>query len=131
MLIDEPPQQRRSRRPLDAARLALTLLAAVVIVVLSLTASRTVAGIEGDLNEASALVPGWLLLPLQFVAAFSTLSLWIGVVGLEIAHRLVLVGHREHVPAMVHAIPGDEVLVDRRQHVHDDVGARDLRRAWP
>jgi uncharacterized membrane protein YbhN (UPF0104 family) len=87
VLIDEPPQQRRSRRPLDAARLALTLLAAVVIVVLSLTASRTVAGIEGDLNEASALVPGWLLLPLQFVAAFSTLTLWIGVVGLEIAQR--------------------------------------------
>jgi uncharacterized membrane protein YbhN (UPF0104 family) len=87
VLIDEPEQVRRSRRPLDAARLALTVAAMVFVVVLSLTASRTVAGIEGDLNEASALVPGWLLLPLTFVAAFSTLTLWIGFVGLEIAQR--------------------------------------------
>ena len=87
VLIDEPEQDRRSRRPLDAARLALTAAGIVFVVVLSLTASRTVAGIEGDLNEASALVPGWLLLPLTFVTAFSTLALWIGFVGLEIAQR--------------------------------------------
>ncbi len=72
---------------MDAARLALTLTGVVLVVVLSLTASRTVAGIEGDLNEASALVPGWVLLPLTFVAAFATLALWIGFVGLEIAQR--------------------------------------------
>ncbi len=87
VLIDEPPMARRSRRPLDAARLALTLAGIVVVVVLSVTAERTVAGIEGDLNEASALVPGWLLLPLALVAAFSTLGVWIGFVGLEIAQR--------------------------------------------
>jgi uncharacterized membrane protein YbhN (UPF0104 family)/tRNA A-37 threonylcarbamoyl transferase component Bud32 len=87
VLIDEPEQVRRSRRPFDAARLALTAVGIVFVVVLSLTASRTVAGIEGDLNEASALVPGWLLLPLTFVTAFSTLALWIGFVGLEIAQR--------------------------------------------
>jgi uncharacterized membrane protein YbhN (UPF0104 family) len=85
--IDEPPTARRSRRPLDAARLALTLTGMVLVVVLSLTASRTVAGIEGDLNEASALVPGWVLLPLTLVAAFATLTVWIGFVGLEIAQR--------------------------------------------
>jgi uncharacterized membrane protein YbhN (UPF0104 family) len=87
VLIDEPPQVRRSRRPLDATRLAITLTGLVVVVVLSLTASRTVAGIGGDLSEASALVPSWVLLPLQFVAAFSTLTVWIGFVGLEIAQR--------------------------------------------
>ena len=87
VLIDEPPTVHRSRRPMDAARLALTLTGVVLVVVLSLTASRTVAGIEGDLNEASALVPGWVLLPLTFVAAFATLALWIGFVGLEIAQR--------------------------------------------
>ncbi len=87
VLIDEPEQVRRSRRPFDAARLALTVAGMVFVVVLSLTASRTVAGIEGDLNEASSLVPGWLLLPLTFVTAFSTLALWIGFVGLEIAQR--------------------------------------------
>jgi glycosyltransferase 2 family protein len=85
--IEEPPTLRRSRRPLDAARLALTLTGMVLVVVLSLTASRTVAGIEGDLNEASALVPGWVLLPLTLVAAFATLTVWIGFVGLEIAQR--------------------------------------------
>lgn len=85
--IDEPPTLRRSRRPLDAARLALTLTGMVLVVVLSLTASRTVAGIEGDLNEASALVPSWVLLPLTLVAAFATLTVWIGFVGLEIAQR--------------------------------------------
>ncbi len=85
--IDEPPTLRRSRRPLDAARLALTLTGMVLVVVLSLAASRTVAGIEGDLNEASALVPGWVLLPLTLVAAFATLTVWIGFVGLEIAQR--------------------------------------------
>ena len=87
VLIDEPPTLRRSRRPLDAARLAFTLTGMVLVVVLSLTASRTVAGIEGDLNEASALVPGWLLLPLTLVSAFATLTVWIGFVGLEIAQR--------------------------------------------
>ena len=87
VLIDEPDEVRRSRRPLDATRLALTGAAIVFVVVLSLTASRTVAGIEGDLNEASALVPGWLLLPLTLVSAFSTLALWIGFVGVEIAQR--------------------------------------------
>ena len=87
VLIDEPDEVRRSRRPLDATRLALTGAGIVFVVVLSLTASRTVAGIEGDLNEASALVPGWLLLPLTLVSAFSTLALWIGFVGLEIAQR--------------------------------------------
>ena len=87
VLIDEPDEVRRSRRPLDATRMALTGAAIVFVVVLSLTASRTVAGIEGDLNEASALVPGWLLLPLTLVSAFSTLTLWIGFVGLEIAQR--------------------------------------------
>ena len=87
VLIDEPVQVRRSRRPLDASRLALTVAGMVFVVVLSLTATRTVAGIEGDLNEASALVPGWMLLPLTLVAAFSTLALWIGFVGLEIAQR--------------------------------------------
>ena len=85
--IDEPPTLRRSRRPLDAARLALTLTGMVLVVVLSLAASRTVAGIEGDLNEASALVPSWVLLPLTLVAAFATLTVWIGFVGLEIAQR--------------------------------------------
>lgn len=85
--IDEPATVLRSRRPLDAARLALTLTGVVLVVVLSLTASRTVAGIEGDLNEASALVPEWVLLPLTLVAAFATLTLWIGFVGLEIAQR--------------------------------------------
>ena len=54
------------------------VLGVVLVVVLSLTASRTVAGIEGDLNEAGALVPDWLLLPLTLVAAFATLTLWIG-----------------------------------------------------
>ena len=85
--IDEPETALRSRRPMDAARLAFTLTGVVLVVVLSLTASRTVAGIEGDLNEASALVPDWLLLPLTLVSAFSTLTLWIGFVGLEIAQR--------------------------------------------
>ena len=87
VLIDEPPTVDRSRRPLDAARLAITLTGVVLVVVLSVTAERTVAGIEGDLNEASALVPGWVLLPLTLVAAFSTLAVWIGFVGLEISQR--------------------------------------------
>lgn len=87
VLINEPPTVQRSRRPMDAARLALTLTGVVLVVVLSLTASRTVAGIEGDLNEAGALVPDWLLLPLTLVAAFATLTLWIGFIGLEIAQR--------------------------------------------
>jgi len=88
VVIDEPPVARRSRRPLDAARLALTLAAAVVLVVLSVTAERTVAGIEGDLTEASAFVPGWLLLPISATAAFATLGLWIGFVGYEMyLHR--------------------------------------------
>jgi len=87
VLIDEPPVARRSRRPLDAARLALALAGILVLVVLSVTAERTVAGIEGDLSEASGLVPGWLLLPLSLLAAFSTLGVWIGFVGLELAQR--------------------------------------------
>jgi uncharacterized membrane protein YbhN (UPF0104 family) len=85
--IDEPPVPRRSRRPLDAARLALTLAAAIVLTVLSVTAERTVAGIEGDLTEASGYVPGWLLLPISAVAAFATLGLWIGFVGYEMYLR--------------------------------------------
>lgn len=87
VLIDEPPMVRRSRRPLDAVNLTLTLIGILLVVVLSLAAERTVAGIEGDLSEASSLVPGWILLPLTLVAAFSTLGLWIGFVGLEIAQR--------------------------------------------
>jgi glycosyltransferase 2 family protein len=87
VLIDEPPTVHRSRRPMDAARLAIILAGIVLVLVLSLTASRTVAGIEGDLNEASALVPDWVLLPLTLVAAFATLTLWIGFIGLEIAQR--------------------------------------------
>jgi glycosyltransferase 2 family protein len=87
VVIDEPPVARRSRRPLDAARLALTLAATVVVVLVAVTAERTVAGIEGDLTEASSLVPTWLLLPLSAVAAFATLGLWIGYVGLEMYLR--------------------------------------------
>lgn len=87
VLIDEPAMVRRSRRPLDAVNLTLTLIGILLVVLLSLAAERTVAGIEGDLSEASSLVPGWLLLPLTLVAAFSTLGLWIGFVGLEIAQR--------------------------------------------
>ena len=85
--VDEPPLARRSRRPLDAARLALTLAAVVVVTIVAVTAERTVAGIEGDLTEASSFVPSWLLLPLSAVAAFATLGLWIGFVGLEIYQR--------------------------------------------
>ncbi len=87
VVVDEPPVARRSRRPLDAARLALTLAGAVLVTVLALTAERTVAGIEGDLTEAGGLVPGWLLLPISALAAFATLGLWIGFVGLEMYQR--------------------------------------------
>ncbi len=87
VVIDEPPMLRRSRRPLDAARLALTLASVVVVVVVAVTAERTVAGIEGDLTEASGLVPAWLLLPLSAAAAFATLGLWLGYVGLELYRR--------------------------------------------
>jgi uncharacterized membrane protein YbhN (UPF0104 family) len=87
VVIDEPPLQRRSRRPLDVARLVLTLLAVLVVVVVAVTAERTVAGIEGDLTEAGGLVPAWLLLPLSAAAAFATLGIWIGFVGLELYRR--------------------------------------------
>jgi uncharacterized membrane protein YbhN (UPF0104 family)/tRNA A-37 threonylcarbamoyl transferase component Bud32 len=87
VVVDEPPVARRSRRPLDAARLAITLAGAVLVTVLALTAQRTVAGIEGDLTEAGGLVPGWLLLPISATAAFATLGLWVGFVGLEMYQR--------------------------------------------
>lgn len=77
----------RTRRPLDLLRVLLTALALVLLVGIVVTAEQTTAGLEEDINEAGGLLPTWLLLPLELVAALSAVGLWIGLITIELVRR--------------------------------------------
>jgi hypothetical protein len=47
-------------------------------------------------------------------------------VAVEVAHLFLAVGRRDHVPAVVDAVPGDQILKRRRQHVDHDIRLLDL-----
>ncbi len=91
--ILEPPVPARTRRPLDAARLTIALLATALVVVIAVTAERTVAGLEGDITEASGLLPSWVTDPLELLSALAVVGLWVGLVGRAIVRR----EHREAI----------------------------------
>ena len=50
-------------------------------------------------------------------------------VKIQIPGRPVPVGDRQHVPSLVDAVPGHQVLKGGGQHVDDDGAALDLRRS--
>lgn len=66
---------RRVRRPADLLRMALALLAAVAIVVVSYFLNSTSAGIDQDLTNASTNLPSLLMLALNIVAGLGVLAL--------------------------------------------------------
>jgi uncharacterized membrane protein YbhN (UPF0104 family) len=86
-VVREPPLEARVRRPLDGVRLALALLGAVLTVLVAVTAERTVAGLEGDISEATGLLPSWLTNPLGLVSALATVTIWFWLVGAALARR--------------------------------------------
>lgn len=66
---------RRVRRPVDLLRMALALVAAVAIVVVSYFLNSTSAGIDQDLTNAGPDLPALIMLVLNFVAGLGVLAL--------------------------------------------------------
>lgn len=72
---------------MDLVRLLLTLTALLLLVGVVVTAEQTTAGLGEDITEAGGLVPGWLVLPLELLAALTTVALWIGLIAFELVRR--------------------------------------------
>ena len=63
---------RRVRRPADLLRLAIALLSFLVIIVVTYFLTKTTAGIEQDIVEASSSLPGFLVLVLNLASLLHT-----------------------------------------------------------
>ena len=75
VVIEDGVIPRRVRRPADLLRMALALLAAVAIVVVSYFLNSTSTGIDQDLTNASNRLPSLLMLALNIVAGLGVLAL--------------------------------------------------------
>jgi uncharacterized protein (TIRG00374 family) len=98
--------ERRTRRPLDVVRLLIVSVTLVLLVGIVVTAEQTTAGLEEDINEAGGLLPSWLLLPLELVAALSAVGLWVGLISIELVRRRATVARDMAVAGTIGAALG-------------------------
>ena len=75
LVIEDGVIPRRVRRPADLLRLAIALLSFLVIIVVTYFLTKTTAGIEQDIVEASSSLPGFLVLVLNLAGGLGVLLL--------------------------------------------------------
>ncbi|HTY71542.1 MAG TPA: lysylphosphatidylglycerol synthase transmembrane domain-containing protein [Actinomycetes bacterium] len=85
--VVEPPLAQRVRRPADALRFAVALVALVLTLVLGTIAHGTATGVETDVVQAVSLVPAVVLFLLNLITG-------VGLLGLPIAVSLDLLVRR-------------------------------------
>ena len=87
VLVMEPLLPQRLRRPSDALRFFATLLALVAVVLLALVAQETLRGLESDVTEGTARVPGFLAGFAGFIGGAAVLVVPVGFAVERVFHR--------------------------------------------
>ena len=75
VIVDEPSPPRRIRRPIDLARMVLSVAGLVVVALVAEFAVRTTGGLESDIGARSSDVPSWITNTLTLLVALALLAL--------------------------------------------------------
>jgi uncharacterized protein (TIRG00374 family) len=87
VLVVEPLLPQRLRRPSDALRFFATLLGLAGVILLALIAQETLKGLESDVTEGTARVPGFLAGLAGFLGGAAVLAVPAGFAVERVFHR--------------------------------------------